>query len=205
MFTGIIEATGTLDSTVADGGNQILVITSPISSSLAEDQSVCHNGVCLTVTRVHGKTHEVTAVAETLEKTTMGLLKPGATVNLERSLKLGDRLDGHLVQGHIDCMGTCCARHELNGSHVFRFRFPETFSSLIIEKGSVCVDGISLTAFGLTQNEFSVAIIPYTYSHTNMQLIALNDAVNLEFDMVGKYISRQFSYKERQSALSSIV
>ena len=194
MFTGIIEATGVLESLQILQGNLLWVIRSPVSDELRVDQSVSHDGACLTVTGVDQGTHQVTAIRETLKKTNLESLRPGHWVNLERSLKLGDRLDGHLVQGHVDCRGVCKRVSEKEGSHEIQIGFPPEFSKLVIEKGSVCMSGISLTVFDVTDREFSVAIIPYTYEHTNIRQLMVNDLVNLEFDLIGKYILRQQSH-----------
>lgn len=190
MFTGIVETTGTLESMEASGSNLRFHISSPLSGGLQPDQSVAHDGVCLTVESVTGDAHVVTAVGETLGKTALRHWKPGCRINLERAMVLGARLDGHLVQGHVDCTGFCETVTEEAGSWLYRFRFPEAFAHLVIEKGSVCVDGISLTAFQVTKTEFSVAVIPYTYGHTNICDTRAGDPVNLEFDMLGKYLSR---------------
>ena len=188
MFTGIIETLGTVVATQQEGTNLHLTITCAITNELKVDQSVAHNGVCLTVTGIEGDAYHVTAVAETLAKTNLGLLKIGDTVNLERSLRVGDRLDGHFVQGHVDATGTCTKRTVLDGSWLFRFTYPESFSKLVIDKGSICINGVSLTAFDATEGGFTVTIIPYTYNHTNFNQIAEGTVVNLEFDVLGKYI-----------------
>jgi riboflavin synthase len=193
MFTGIVETQGTIKKITEKGGNKTFWIKSSISSKLRIDQSVCHDGVCLTVEDIKSNSHCVTAIAETLSKTTLGNWQPGYIVNLERSLKLNDRLDGHFVQGHVDTVDTCIKKAEKNGSWEFSFQFPETFAALIIEKGSITINGISLTAFNVTGNSFNVAIIPYTFEHTNIKLVEPGNKVNLEFDMVGKYISRKLS------------
>ncbi len=190
MFTGIIETPGSILSIASEGTNKVFWVSSVIGPELKPDQSVAHNGVCLTVEEIRDKTHRVTAVQETLQKTNMNALKVGDSVNLERCLRPDSRLDGHIVQGHVDTTATCTAKEELNGSWKCSFQFPEKFARLIIEKGSICVNGISLTAFDVTQNSFAVAIIPYTYEHTNMQQLKKGDKVNLEFDMVGKYVVR---------------
>lgn len=191
MFTGIIETMGRVTGIRQEGTNLVFSIQSAISSELKTDQSVSHNGACLTVTTAGPRTHEVAAIAETLEKTNLGSLKEGDSVNLERSMPLNGRVDGHLVQGHVDATGECTGRTDRNGSVELRFRFPERFAGLVIEKGSICLNGISLTVFDLTDREFTVALIPYTLEHTNMQFLKTGDRVNLEFDMIGKYIRRQ--------------
>jgi riboflavin synthase len=188
MFTGIIETTGILAASENEGTNLNLFIDSPIIEELKIDQSVSHNGVCLTIVAINGQQYKVTAVAETLAKTNLGQLKKGDKINLERSLKVGDRLDGHFVQGHVDTTAICTEKQTLDGSWLYRFRFPPQFSKLIIEKGSVCVNGVSLTAFNVQKDEFTVTIIPYTYSHTNFSNIQEGTVVNIEFDVLGKYI-----------------
>jgi len=196
MFTGIIESMGHVRETSTSGTNKSFWISSPLSSLLKTDQSVSHDGVCLTVEDVQGDIHKVTAVAETLQKTNLAGWHPGRQVNLERSLTPGSRLDGHFVQGHTDATGTC--KHILNseGSYVMEFKFQKKFAELVIEKGSIAINGISLTAFDVGKNSFSVAIIPYTYEHTNLQFLKEKDEVNLEFDMIGKYILRKLSLRE---------
>lgn len=195
MFTGIIEALGRVESIADEGSGRIYWISSPISHELKPDQSLSHNGACLTVEQVTDNQHRVTAVDETLKKTTLGGWRVGDTINLERCMKMNDRLDGHLVQGHVDTKSMCVAILPKNGSTEYRFSYPLTFSSLIIEKGSICIDGISLTSFDVTQNEFSVAIIPFTFEHTNMKDVQVNSTVNIEFDVIGKYIQRHLELK----------
>lgn len=190
MFSGIIECLGTITDIKASGSNIDLTVNAPITNELKPDQSVAHNGVCLTVVSINNDTYTVTAVAETLQKTNLGSLKGGDSVNLERALRTGDRLDGHFVQGHVDCVGTCVSKKELDGSWLFRFSFPESFANLIIEKGSICINGVSLTAFDVSASEFTVTIIPYTYEHTCFKSLTENDKVNLEFDLLGKYFLR---------------
>ena len=190
MFTGIIETVATIKEIKQDGSNVHFVIESGVVPELKIDQSVAHNGVCLTVVAISESSYRVTAVAETLAKTSLGTWQAGDKINLERSLKLGDRLDGHLVQGHVDVTGTCAEKQVLEGSWLFRFLFPEKYAMLIIEKGSICVDGVSLTAFNVGRNEFTVTIIPYTYAHTNFNSIEKDTVVNLEFDVLGKYLLR---------------
>ncbi|THU32940.1 riboflavin synthase [Niastella caeni] len=190
MFTGIIETIGLVEEVVAAGTNKTFWISSPLSQELKVDQSIAHNGVCLTVEAVQANRHQVTAIAETLQKSNIGHWKTGDLVNLERCMPMNGRLDGHIVQGHVDTTGTCINRKELNGSWEFRFRFPATFTNLVIEKGSISMNGTSLTIFNVTKDEFSVAIIPYTFEHTNIKNIHPGTTVNLEFDMVGKYVAR---------------
>lgn len=190
MFTGIIEATGLVREVQADGSNLHFWIESPISDELKIDQSLAHNGVCLTVVELLPGCHRVTAVAETIAKTTLGNWKPLQRMNLERALRVGDRLDGHFVQGHVDAVAECCSVKEEQGSTLFGFRYPRSFAPLIVEKGSICVDGVSLTAFHVTEEAFSVAVIPYTFSHTTFSGLNVGEIINLEFDIFGKYILR---------------
>ncbi|MBS1740820.1 MAG: riboflavin synthase [Bacteroidetes bacterium] len=190
MFTGIVEQLGLISSITQQGDNLDFWIESPFTAELKIDQSVAHNGVCLTVVEVSNTKYRVTAVAETLHKTTLKEWKPQQFVNLERAIQLGSRLDGHFVQGHVDSTGICLSRQALEGSYLFQFSFPEAFSALIIEKGSICINGVSLTAFHLGRTEFMVTIIPYTYQHTNFQWLKEGDSVNLEFDVLGKYLLR---------------
>lgn len=190
MFTGIVEATGLIRQVTTRGGNITFDVTSPLSAGFRPDQSVAHDGVCLTVESVEDQTHRVTAIRETLDKTALGEWTTGKKVNIERAMVLGARLDGHLVQGHVDARGRCLSVEDADGSWRYRFSFPANFSSLMIEKGSICVNGISLTAFDVTVDAFSVAIIPYTYEHTNIRDLRPGDALNLEFDMIGKYVAR---------------
>ena len=190
MFTGIVETTGTVVSLKKTGTNISFEIESPISSELRADQSVSHNGVCLTVENVEGHRHTVTAIEETLNKSNLGSLQPGEEVNIERCLPMNGRLDGHLVQGHVDGRATCVEVRELEGSREYRFEYDPQFAHLLIEKGSICLNGISLTIFDLAENRFSVAIIPYTFEHTNLKNLEPGDLVNLEFDIIGKYLAR---------------
>jgi riboflavin synthase len=190
MFTGIIEAQGLLESITPSGSNKTFRISSPLGSGLKVDQSLSHNGVCLTVESVSGHSYTVTAIAETLSKSTMNGWKAGDLINLEQCMQLNGRLDGHIVQGHVDTRAICTQRQNRDGSVEYAFEFPESFAALIIEKGSVAVDGISLTCFQTGKNRFSVAIIPYTFEHTNMKSIIQGSAVNIEFDMIGKYVAR---------------
>ncbi|HEY9364656.1 MAG TPA: riboflavin synthase [Chitinophagaceae bacterium] len=190
MFTGIIENTGCITEVIINGANKSFWIESPISAELKIDQSVNHNGVCLTVEAINGNRHQVTAIKETLKKTNLESWKNGDMINLERSLQLNSRIDGHLVQGHVDTTAICLKKIQQQGSWEYTFSYKKKFAPLIIEKGSVCVNGISLTAFKVTQKKFTVAIIPYTYGHTNLQNLNEGDEVNIEFDLVGKYIIR---------------
>ena len=191
MFTGIIESVGRVKEVITNGSNKSFWIESTISPELRIDQSVSHSGVCLTIEEVIGSLHRVTAIDETLKKTNLASWKAETDVNLERSLALNSRLDGHLVQGHVDSIGICKKREEKKGSWEFEFDFPKKFAELIIEKGSICVNGISLTAFNVKKKSFAVAIIPFTYKHTNINTVKPGEPVNLEFDLVGKYIVRR--------------
>ncbi len=195
MFTGIIETTGFVRNVIIHGSNRTFWIESPLSTEFKVDQSVSHNGVCLTIEELEGTLHRVTAIDETLKKTNLDTWVTGSLVNIERCLPLNGRLDGHFVQGHVDATGICINRAEKNGSWEFEIEYPEKFAELIIEKGSVCLNGISLTAFNVTKNSFWVAIIPYTFEHTDIHSIHKGDIVNLEFDMVGKYIQRSIQMK----------
>ena len=190
MFTGIIETTGTVNAVEKEGSNIHFWIASSISAECKIDQSVSHNGVCLTITKIKDDQHRVTAIKETLDKSNLGLLKPGDIVNIERCLKIGDRLDGHMVQGHVDGIGVCKSILTEDGSWVYEFSIQEEWGGLIVNKGSVCINGVSLTVNNPTNNSFQVAIIPYTYEHTNFKNIKPGDPVNLEFDIIGKYLDR---------------
>ena len=190
MFTGIIETIGKVLEVREEGKNRVFYLSSGLADQLRPDQSLSHNGVCLTVEEVNPPMHRVTAVAETLGKTTLSNWIPGTEVNLERCLVMNGRIDGHLVQGHVDTTATCTAMLEKDGSWEFSFRFDAAFSHLIIEKGSVAVNGISLTVFSVQPGSFTVAIIPYTFTHTNMHALKPGDKVNLEFDMIGKYVQQ---------------
>ncbi len=190
MFTGIVEAIGVLKKTVSESSNVRLTIQSAFTHELKVDQSICHNGVCLTVTTLHDDGYDVVAIEETISRTNLGQLKAGDKINLERSMKLGDRLDGHLVQGHVDETARCKKIEEKDGSVLFTFEYNPLSQNITVEKGSVCVNGVSLTVVMSEKNLFSVAIIPYTFQHTNFHVLKTGDAVNLEFDIIGKYISR---------------
>lgn len=190
MFTGIIEALGTVQRIEKEGTNVHFTIASPISSELKIDQSIAHNGVCLTVVACNENEHVVTAIQETLDKTNLNEWQEGSAINLERCLKLGDRLDGHMVQGHVDTTATCVSKINQDGSWLFTFEYVAKPGFITVEKGSITVNGTSLTAFNSTDNSFSVAIIPYTYEHTNFSQIEIGSTVNLEFDILGKYIAK---------------
>lgn len=191
MFTGIVACMGTISDVLHEGTNVHFVLDSPITGALKVDQSVAHNGVCLTVVEIKDTTYKVTAVAETLAKTNLGKWVKGDKVNTELSLRVGDRLDGHFVQGHVDTTATCIEKKTLEGSWLFRFRFPKEFAALVIEKGSICINGVSLTIFNVGSDELTVTIIPYTYEHTNFSTIEAGSEVNVEFDVLGKYLLRQ--------------
>lgn len=193
MFTGIIECTGEVTKVISNGSNQVFWVRSTISPELKKDQSVSHDGVCLTVEAIEGDQHRVTAIRETLDKSNLGQWVAGSSVNLERCLQLNDRLDGHIVQGHVDATGKCTSLVEKNGSWEIVISFPKKMGELIVEKGSICVNGISLTAFNVKRKRFTVAIIPYTFEHTNIKTLKEGDIVNLEFDILGKYLLRKLS------------
>ena len=190
MFTGIIESLGRVNAIESKGTNKTFWIASPISHELKVDQSISHNGVCLTVEEQKDDLHRVTAIEETLEKSNLSHWQPGDLVNLERCLIMNGRLDGHIVQGHVDTTATCLDRKDLQGSWEFRFEFPKKFTQLVIEKGSICLNGISLTIFNVKKTRFDIAVIPYTFEHTNIQSVNPGSKVNLEFDMIGKYVAR---------------
>ena len=190
MFTGIIEQLGTIENVQTKGGNVTLTISATLTSELKIDQSLSHSGVCLTVETIDNNRYTVTAIEETLKKTSLSKWKIGTMVNLERSLRFDGRLDGHIVQGHVDTVGKCINAITKDGSWEYVIFFDEKFASLIIEKGSISLNGISLTIFNIINSSFTVAIIPYTYEHTNMHTLAVNDEVNIEFDMIGKYVER---------------
>ena len=190
MFTGIIEELGKITKIEKEGDNLHFSVQARMAPELKIDQSVAHNGVCLTVVDIQKDTYIVTAIKETLEKTHLKNLKTGDLINLERGMKLGDRLDGHLVQGHVDQTAICIKIKEHNGSWEFTFTYPANLGNITIEKGSITINGVSLTVVNSKVNEFSVAIIPYTYTHTNFENLAIGDTVNLEFDVIGKYVKR---------------
>ena len=190
MFTGIIETLGTITSLQKEGGNIHVTIQSSITNELKIDQSVAHNGVCLTVVSIENDNYTVTAIKETIEKTNLGEWNEGDMVNLERAMKLGDRLDGHIVQGHVDQTAICKNIEEANGSWYFTFEYDKSLNNITIEKGSITINGTSLTVVNSKPNEFSVAIIPYTYEHTNFNSFKIGTKVNLEFDVIGKYVKR---------------
>jgi riboflavin synthase len=190
MFTGIIETLGVVTKIEKEQENVHLTIKSDITNELKIDQSVAHNGVCLTVVAIDKDEYTVTAIKETLDKTNIGKLKKDTLVNLERAMKLGDRLDGHIVQGHVDETGICKNIKDENGSTVYTFEYSSDKNNVTIEKGSITINGVSLTVVNSTKNGFSVAIIPYTWENTTFKTLQVNDTVNLEFDVIGKYVAR---------------
>lgn len=192
MFTGIIEALGTVQAVETEGTNVHFTVVSPFADELKIDQSVAHDGVCLTIVAVDAAagTHVVTAIDETLQKTNLAQWQPGRLVNLERCLAVNGRFDGHIVQGHVDATAECVAVEDQQGSWLFRFRHAAGPGRLTVEKGSICVNGTSLTCFESTDEGFTVAIIPYTYEHTSFRQLRAGDTVNLEFDIVGKYVAK---------------
>lgn len=193
MFTGIVETLATIKQVISNGSNKSFWVESDISSQLKADQSISHDGACLTVEEITGNRHQVTAIKETLDKTNLGEWKEGTVINLERCLLMNSRLDGHWVQGHVDTTAICTQRKAKAGSWVYEFEYPKKFAELVIEKGSITVNGISLTLFDVKRKSFRVAIIPYTFDHTNIQFVNKGDKVNIEFDMIGKYILRKLS------------
>ena len=190
MFTGIIEELGTVSEVRKENSNLILTIATAFTQELKVDQSVAHNGVCLTVVEINGNEYKVTAIDETLKRTNLRSLKPGDKINLERCMKLGDRLDGHIVQGHVDTVAEVTRIEEQNGSWLFYFKYPFSSGNVTVEKGSVCVNGVSLTVVESKDHSFSVAIIPFTWEHTNFHTLKTGDFVNIEFDVIGKYVAR---------------
>ena len=192
MFTGIIEAFGRVVTLENVGGNLLISIESELSADLKVDQSVSHNGVCLTVVKCNSKNYTVTAIEETLTKTNLGSLKLGSLINLERAMKLGDRLDGHMVQGHIDQTARCIETIAKDGSWIFTFDYDKQSEHITIEKGSITVNGVSLTVVNSKDHQFSVAIIPYTFEYTNFNQLKVGDYVNLEFDLIGKYLTKLY-------------
>lgn len=190
MFTGIIEDLGHVKKIEKEDGNLHLTLNTSITSELKIDQSVAHNGICLTVVDIQENNYVVTAIKETLDKTNLSYLSEGDIVNIERAMKLGDRLDGHIVQGHVDQTAECISIKEDNGSWVFTFMYDKHLNNITIEKGSITVNGVSLTVVNSKINQFSVAIIPYTYQHTTFKTLKIGDKVNLEFDVIGKYVKR---------------
>lgn len=195
MFTGIIETTGIIKDIFSSGTNKTFWVQSALAHQLTIDQSVAHNGVCLTVEEVKDGLYRITAIEETLLKTNLTGWKINTVVNIERCMQMNGRIDGHIVQGHVDTVATCIENIAKDGSWEYQFEFDKKFGALIIEKGSIALNGISLTIFNVKENGFTVAIIPYTYHHTNMQYLKQGDKINIEFDMVGKYVSRIMELK----------
>jgi len=196
MFTGIIETLGIIKDLKKDNNNLNITVFSSITHELKIDQSVAHNGVCLTVIAINNGEYTVTAIKETIEKTNLADWKVGDLLNLERAMKLGDRLDGHIVQGHVDQTGICKSIEEANGSWYFTFEYDSNLNNITIEKGSITVNGVSLTVVNSKEKEFSVAIIPYTFEHTNFKNVQIGTTINLEFDVVGKYVARLYSLRQ---------
>lgn len=197
MFTGIIETLGRVEKIEQEGTNVHFTIASPVSDELKIDQSIAHDGVCLTVVALAPGQHTVTAIEETLKRSRLGEWQIGTTVNLERAMKPNARLDGHMVQGHVDKVGECISVEDLDGSWYFRFRYEPAPEHILVDKGSICVNGVSLTVVEPTEDEFSVAIIPYTYEHTNFNQLQPGSKINLEFDIIGKYIARHLALYQR--------
>ena len=196
MFTGIIETTGTITAITSKGANKSFRINSSLSASLKVDQSLSHDGVCLTVEEVSENSHQVTAIAETLEKTNLNSWTEGSEINLERCMIMNGRIDGHIVQGHVDTTALCTGITNKDGSLEYSFKTDKNFATLMIEKGSIALNGISLTIYNVEEDGFSVSIIPYTFEHTNMQKLKVNDRVNIEFDMIGKYLERIMKFRD---------
>lgn len=195
MFTGIIETLGIIKDLKKENDNLHITVSSPITHELKIDQSVAHNGVCLTVVAINNDTFTVTAIKETIQKTNLGDWRIGDLINIERAMKLGDRLDGHIVQGHVDQTGVCKSIEEANGSWYFTFDYNKDLNNITIEKGSITVNGVSLTVVNSKESEFSVAIIPYTYENTNFKDFKIGTKINLEFDVVGKYVAKLHSLR----------
>lgn len=195
MFTGIIESLGVVESIRQNGSNVTFTLRASIAPELKVDQSLAHDGVCLTVEKIEGDIYQVTAIEETIRKTNLAQWRVGRKVNLERCMMMNGRLDGHIVQGHVDCTAICTEVKSLEGSWEYRFEFDPAFAALVIEKGSIAVNGTSLTCFQVSNNAFTVAIIPYTYEHTSIQEVAVGNRVNIEFDILGKYVQRAIAVK----------
>lgn len=195
MFTGIIETLGTVQEIKKDKDNVHITIASSITDELQIDQSVAHNGICMTVVAINQNQYTVTAIGETIKKTNISHWQTGDIINLERAMRLGDRLDGHIVQGHVDQIGTCTTAKETNGSWYYTFEYDESLGNITIEKGSITVNGVSLTVVDSGKNNFSVAIIPYTFEHTNFKTFKEGTKINLEFDVIGKYVSKLYANK----------
>ena len=197
MFTGIIETLAKIENIEQSGTNYTFTFSSGITSELKIDQSVSHSGVCLTVVQIQGQHYQVTAIDETLQKTNLGTLAVGNHVNLERCMPANGRFDGHIVQGHVDTTGICTNIQDQDGSWLFDFEYPENEQHITVEKGSIFINGVSLTVFNSEKNTFRVAIIPYTYEHTTFKELVIGSTVNLEFDIVGKYIRKMLQYQNK--------
>lgn len=195
MFTGIIEQLGVVESIVQKGTNITYTVHAAMAPELKVDQSLAHDGVCLTVEQINGNQYQITAIEETIRKTNLSEWVVGKKINLERCMQMNGRLDGHIVQGHVDCTATCTEAKTLDGSWEYRFEFDPAFAALVIEKGSVAVNGTSLTCFNVSDSAFTVAIIPYTYANTGIHQIKIGDRVNIEFDILGKYVQRTIALK----------
>lgn len=195
MFTGIVEQMGVVESIVHQGTNISYIVSAAMAPELKVDQSLAHDGVCLTVEQINGHQYQVTAIEETIRKTNLSEWIVGKKINLERCMQMNGRLDGHIIQGHVDCTAVCIAAETLEGSWEYRFEFDPAFAALIIEKGSVAVNGTSLTCFNVSDRTFTVAIIPYTYEHTGIHQLKFGDKVNIEFDILGKYVQRAIALK----------
>jgi len=197
MFSGIIESVGQVEGIEIQGSNKLIKISSPLSKDAYIDQSITHNGVCLTVIHHDETTHSVVAIEETLKMSNLNDLEVGDIINLEKSITANKLLDGHIVQGHVDTTGTCMNIKAVDGSWYFTFSYDSTYAHLLVPKGSVTINGVSLTVIEPSDSSFSVAIIPYTYDFTNFKNLKLGDKVNLEFDIIGKYVARQLAIRER--------
>jgi len=197
MFTGIIEALGKVEKLEVEKDNLHLFCSCPFANELKVDQSLAHNGVCLTIVEIKNNIYKVTAIKETLDKTNLSQLSVGDWVNLERCMPVNGRFDGHIVQGHVDQTATCTEKKEQNGSWLFTFEYDADKENITVEKGSITINGVSLTVVNSQPNKFSVCIIPYTYEHTNFKTLQVNHKVNLEFDIVGKYVARLFQLKNK--------
>jgi len=196
MFTGIIETFAEIINIKKENEKIVLTLSSPFTHEFKIDQSIAHNGICLTVESVSGNNYIVSAIPETIKKTTINSWKTGDIINIERSLRLSDRLDGHIVQGHVDTVATCSHISEIGGNYEFTFTIPSQFAGLIIEKGSISLNGISLTIYNVSTNSFTVGVIPYTYNNTNIRFLSAGAEVNIEFDILGKYILRNLQLKQ---------
>jgi riboflavin synthase len=197
MFSGIVEGKGIVKSIEHEGSNVHFWMGCDFTQELKIDQSIAHNGVCLTVVELNDSGYRVTAIDETLQRTNLNALSKGGMVNLERCLRIGDRLDGHMVQGHVDTVAVCISKEDLNGSWKFAFRYEEDKTMVTVPKGSICINGVSLTVVDSIKSEFSVCIIPYTYEHTNFKELEVGQTVNLEFDVIGKYIYRYLEFSNK--------